>query len=239
MSLCFKMARRLCLLVVVLFLFQIGASLAVEKDTPQGEKFSGVDFKDGLLKVSVEKQSFKEVMDKVAKKAGIKILIDNPVDEDLTISFDYLPLEKGLKQLLKDKNYAFKYRPEEDDDIKNSSSLINVFVLPKSEGLHGDDRQAMNMNEIQDKIKERIDEALATQGLAISGILQTNQIEEVLRKINEMGGFDKLKNVENEDSQIPATIKKDLVDKINKAMGKIRKTSEGIQVERVGGDDTK
>ncbi len=227
MSLCYKMARRLCLLVVILFLFQMGISLAVENNNiPNDKKFSGVDFKNGLLKVSVEKQSFKEVMDNVAKKAGIKILIDNPVDEDLTISFDYLPLEKGLKQLLKDKNYAFKYRPEEDDDIKNSSSLINVFVLSKSEGLHGDDWQAMNMNEIQDKIKERLDEALATQGFAKSDILQENQnqIEEVLRKINEMGGFDKLENVENENSQIPATVKKDIVDKINKAL-------KGISIE--------
>lgn len=215
---------RLFILVVLLFLFQMGISLAVDSNIPNDKKFSGVDFKDGLLKVSVEKQSFKDIMGEIAKKSGIKILINCPADEELTVSFGYLPLEKGLKQLLKGKNYAFKYRPEEDDDIKNSSSLINVFVLPKSEGLHGDDRQAMNMDEIQDKIKKRLDEAFATQGFAKSGVLQKNQIEEALRKINEMGSLDKLKNVENENSQIPATVKKDIVDKINKVL-------KGVSIE--------
>ncbi len=226
-SLCTIKARGVYILVALFFLFHISISLGAEKDTTKIEKFSGVSFENNLLKVSVKKQSFKEVMDDVAKKSGIKICINCPEEEELTVSFGYLPLEKGIRLLLKDRNYAFKYRPGEVDDIKNSSSLINVFVFPKSEESHIDELQAMNTNETQNKIMERFNEALATQGIPKSGILQENQIEEVLMKIKEMGNFGKLNNVENENPQIPLTVKKDIVDRINK-------TLKGLSIEQKG-----
>lgn len=234
MSLCYKMARRLCLLVVVLFLFQIGASLAVEKDTPQGEKFSGVDFKDGLLKVSVEKQSFKEVMDKVAKKAGIKILIDNPVDEDLTTSFDYLPLEDGLRRLLRGKNYAFEFQSGEGDVSKRSSSLMKVFAFPKLEGLGKDvlpdnALQTVTMNEIQNQVREKMDGVLALQNFSQNDVDLRKRISGAMEKTKEI----------NEIMQGFPHDKEVIMEKIKKAMEKIKKASEGIQVERGGGDDTK
>ena len=115
-----KKAIRLCPLVVLLFLFQMGMSMAVEKYTTKNENFSFVDFKDGLLKVSVERQKFKDIMGEIAKKAEIEIVFNYSGDEEITINFDYLPLEKGLRQLLREKNYAFKYQAGEDNDSKNS-----------------------------------------------------------------------------------------------------------------------
>ena len=188
MSLCYKMARRLCLLVVILFLFQVGESLAVEKKTLQSEKLSGVDFKDGLLKVSVENQRFKEVMDDVAKKAGIKILIYYPVDEKLSVSFDYIPLEKGLRRLLREKNYAFTYQSGEGDVSKSSAGLMKVFVFSKLEGL-GVDRQAMDMDEIQNQIREKLDEALVLQNLPQRGVDIEKQFRQAMDEIKKTGIF--------------------------------------------------
>lgn len=121
--LCFKKVCILCILWVLLFSCQIGGSLAAEKDVPKSEEFSVIDFKNGLLKVSVRKQDFKKVMDEISKKAEMKILIKYPAEEKLTIGFDYLPLEKGLEKLLKRKNYAF-YRSLEDQQPARLTCVI-------------------------------------------------------------------------------------------------------------------
>jgi hypothetical protein len=81
--------------------------LAIDKDVPKSEGFSVIDFKNGLLKVSVKEQRFTKIMDEISKRAEMEIIINYPADEKLTIGFDYLPLEKGLKKLLRNKNYAF------------------------------------------------------------------------------------------------------------------------------------
>ncbi len=101
--LCYKKACTLCVLCLLLFLCQTGDSLATDKDVPQSEGFSVIDFKNGLLKVSVKEQRFTEVMNEISKKAEMEIIINYPADEKLTIGFDYLPLEKGLKNSKKEK----------------------------------------------------------------------------------------------------------------------------------------
>ncbi len=196
----YNRASIFCLLVIVLFSFHKGVSSAGEKDTPPGKEFSGVGFKDGLLKVSVRDQSLKKVMEEIAEKAEIKILIKYPGDEELTISFDYLPLEKGLKRLLKDKNYAFKYQTGEGNDSTNSTSLMKVFVLSKSEeetvaksegldknGYPDNARQVMAMNELQNQIRAKLDEVLVLQNLPQDRVGQREQINKVMEKIRETG----------------------------------------------------
>jgi hypothetical protein len=123
------------LLVLVLFSLQMGVSSGGEKVTPPAKDFSGIDFRDGLLRVSVENQKFREVMHEVAQKTGIRIVINDPADEDLTIDFDYLPLEKGLRQLLRGRNYVFIYRSGGSIDFMQSSDrLAKVLIFPKSGG---------------------------------------------------------------------------------------------------------
>jgi len=109
----------------------MSVSSAGEKGTLPAKDFSGIDFRDGLLRVSVENQKFQKVMDEVAQKAGIEIVINGLADEDLTIHFDYLPLENGLKRLLSGRNYVFFYRSVE---ASQPPRLTQVLVLPKTEG---------------------------------------------------------------------------------------------------------
>jgi len=199
---------RLLILVVLLSLFQMGISLAVDNEIPNAKKFPGIDFKNGLLKVSVKKQKLKDIMDEIAKKAEIKILISGSADEELTTSFDYLPLDKGLRLLLKDKNYVFKYRPEENDKIKNSSSLINVFVLQKSEVLHGDGLQPMNMNEMKNQIREKLD------GLALQNISQNDvDLKKLISKARK-----KTKGINKIMQGLHHNYKAVIIDKVNKAL---------------------
>ncbi len=197
-SLYSKKAGRLCLLVALLFLFQMGISIAAEKD----EKLSGIYYKDGLLKVSVERQKFKDIMDEIAEKAEIKIIFDYPGEEEITTSFNYLPLEKGLRLLLKDKNYAFKYQTEEDNALKNSTSLMKVFVISKSgevtvaksEGLDNNGypdnaRQTIATNELQDQIRGNLDEVLALYSYPQSGVDVAKQFREAMDEIKEREGI--------------------------------------------------
>jgi hypothetical protein len=82
---------------------------------------------DGLLKVSVTNQSFKAVLDDVAEKAGIKITTKYLSDETITITFDYRPLEEGIKTLVAGKSHIFFYAP---GNSPNSDRLSHVLILP-------------------------------------------------------------------------------------------------------------
>ena len=151
------------ILVSVMFLFHTGVSLAGEKDTSPGKEFSGVEFKNGLLKVSIDKQSFKKVMSEIAKKAEIKILVYFAAEEELTIDFDYLPLEKGLIKLLKGRNYAF-CRSREDHQ---PDRVTSVMVFNREEGVFVAMNDEMRQNlslKIGEDLRRQIDEAANVEG---------------------------------------------------------------------------
>ncbi len=172
----------------------------------QGEEISRSDvvFKDGLLKVSVENQSFKEVVDDVAKKAGIKILTNYPDDEKISISFDYLPLEKGIRRLLKEKNYAFKYHTEEGNELENAASLMEVFVFSRSEGKHlsefeilvqSDASQTLDTYELQNQLREKLDAALVQQNIPQNSSDITKQLRDAMDEVE-------IKNIADIEGQI-------------------------------------
>jgi len=228
-----------------LFSFQTGVLSAGERDTPQGEDFSGVDFRKGLLKVSVENQKFQEVMDEVAQKAGIRIIINDHADEDLTIDFGYLPLEKGLKRLLRGKSYVLIHRSGEGVDPIQSSRLMKVWVLPKSWGATmaglgeiAENRTADHARQtvaIKKKMlsqdQKRLDEVL--QGFSQYGIDLEKQFYDALEKIQEMDIFGEIRKIEDSVFQ---GLPQGEVD----AMKKIYDALEGIQdMEKVIMDSAK
>jgi hypothetical protein len=114
--------------VIVIFSFQVGDSSANEKKAPLEENFLRVEFKNGLLKVSVDNQPFKKVLGEVAEKTGIAIVMKAPVNKNLTINFDYLPLEKAFRQILRGSNCVFIYRSERTQD---QAPLLQVLIFPK------------------------------------------------------------------------------------------------------------
>jgi hypothetical protein len=116
----------------MLLSFLAGISLAAEKDAQRSENLSGIDYKNGLLHVSVKNQKLITVIEDVVKKTGVQIVIKSGDDEELTIEFDYLPLEKGIKRLLKGKNSVFIYSSKE---AGHPAILSKVLVFPKSGGI--------------------------------------------------------------------------------------------------------
>jgi hypothetical protein len=187
------------LLALCLLCLLIGFSSAGEKDTSPDKRFSGVHFRDGHLRVSVENQKFQEVMHEVGKKAGIRIVINDTTDKDLTIDFDYLPLEKGLKRLLREKNYVFIYHSMGGADLTQSFRLVKVLTFPKSGGWTvtglreiaekrsaDSAEQTVAMKEMLNPDREMLDEFL--KHFSQKGINLEAQIHSALEKLRIEGG---------------------------------------------------
>jgi hypothetical protein len=115
--------------VIMLLSFLAGISLAAKGNAKRSENFAGVDYKKGLLRISVKNQKLIKVIDEVSKKTGVQIAINRLDDAVLTIEFDYLPLERSLKRLLKDKNSVFIYSSKETE---HPAKLVKILVFPKS-----------------------------------------------------------------------------------------------------------
>jgi type II secretory pathway component HofQ len=64
------------------------------------------DARRGLLKVSAKHKPFRRVMGAVAEESGMDIFIHGSVQGELTVEFDYVPLERALKVLLKGKSFV-------------------------------------------------------------------------------------------------------------------------------------
>lgn len=226
---------RVCwLLALCLLCLLIGVSSAGEKDTPPGKDFSGVDFRDGLLRVSVENRKFHRVMDEVAREAGVKIVINDTTDKDLTIDFDYLPLEKGLKRLLRGKNYVFIYRSMGGADLTQSFRLVKVLTFPKSGGWtvtglreiaehRSADRaeQTVAMKEmLNPDQEERLEEVLTN--FSSKGIYLGAQLYSGLQKLREMGVSREMTKLEDDILQAFPQGRGELIEKINEALEKLR-----------------
>ena len=67
------------------------------KESPSEGSMPVIIYKDGLLKVPVKNKYFKTVMDEVTLKNGVKTFINSPLNNETSVSFDYLPLEEGYR----------------------------------------------------------------------------------------------------------------------------------------------
>jgi len=135
--------RMLCFFVVISVALQLGLSAPTKSEEILQPDLSGIDFKDGRLSVSIISQPFKKVMGEISKKSGRRIVIKDDTDVKLTANFDYLPLEAGLRRLLKGKNYVFFYS---SDQMHRNSMLTQVLVLPRSGSLKVE-RTAIDAND--------------------------------------------------------------------------------------------
>ncbi len=209
-----KKAVTFCLILTcVIFLFHAHVSLAKEKDTSPSKKFSGVDYKNGLLKVSVDKQSFRKVMNEIAKKAEIKVFIYFAAEEEMTLDFDYLPLEKGIKVLLREKNYAFC----RSGDDEQSGRLTSVMVFNRKEGASvaiRDEIMTLDQQQILDEILQK---------LSLSSGNLRKQIDEAMEKAKTMNineEMTKLKDALAQGGIEPGTID---TEKISAVLEKVQK----------------
>lgn len=195
---------------VAVSLMLTGILPAVEKDTALKTGFSGIDFSNGLLKVSVEKQPFQDVIKEVAEKTGIHIVISSPIDEEMTVSFDYLPIEDAIKQLLIGKSHVFFYSGK----AGHKAALSQVLVLPESteDTSPAFARTAGKQTAGQAKLKEETNRRLKIDREKLDRFLQNistdddevrNKFYDALEQLQNTKGFEEMqsraKELENYD----------------------------------------
>jgi hypothetical protein len=90
-----------------------------------------VTLKDGRLSVRLRNRSLGSLIDEISTKAGVPIVISDEVGAQLvSVSFQNLPLDEGLRQILSKQDAFFFYGVDEQEP----SSLKVVWVYPKGQG---------------------------------------------------------------------------------------------------------
>ena len=118
-----------------MFLLQLLAFITISSTTllhaeeTSPSKIVSYDKANDQLNVSAETVSLKRVLGKIAMKSGIEVLFDDKADEPLSINMQSVPLEHGIKQILKGRNYLLRYDRNEKDELL----LIGAMILPAGE----------------------------------------------------------------------------------------------------------
>jgi hypothetical protein len=197
---------------------------------------SGVDLKDGLLKISVEKEPFQEVLNNIALKTGIKFTMISIADEEISMNSDYVPLEKGLQNLLAGRSFILFYQSDESD---LPARLTEVWILPEAE-----EKAVVSSNEavwkksdktaeqsIEQKDEVRVDSKKIVdilKGSALGDEDIKGKFYEALQGMRESEGFKELEQSEDEASRT------DLTKDLSYALGErnsenLKKTIESMR----------
>jgi hypothetical protein len=96
---------------------------------------------EGLLTVQVVDAPLEEVLRAVARESGVTISLETPVPGKRTDSFRALPLDEGLRRLLRGANFTFFYgvygRTAPDGGGSSEATLrqVRVFAVPGNAAL--------------------------------------------------------------------------------------------------------
>ena len=88
-----------------------------------------VEYNRGLLTLSVENVNLKHVLTAVTEETGISVWYLRDFEKPITTEFNDLPLQQGLRRILRGMNYAFLYSPSTGK--KRGEVPSGVFVLSK------------------------------------------------------------------------------------------------------------
>ena len=124
------MLRFINLLYIIPFLFIPVFSVSGNIKTVGSS--SVIQVNDNLLTVKVRDIPLKKVLMEIAKQKHIKIVFFASADDTLITNFSSLPMEKGLKKLLRNYNYVFTYGTEQSKGGEHE--IRKVVVLSNGGG---------------------------------------------------------------------------------------------------------
>jgi hypothetical protein len=88
-----------------------------------------VEYNRGFLTLSVENVNLKHALTAVAEETGISVWYLRDFEKPITTEFNDLPLQQGLRRILRGMNYALIYSPSTEK--KRGEVLAGVYVLSK------------------------------------------------------------------------------------------------------------
>ncbi len=187
--------QRIFLVMVAVFVFhQAGTLPAEEREKAQEEGFSGVHFREGRLRVAVENQKFRDLMEEVSIETGIRIVVDKSDETNVTVRFDYLPLEEGLKKLVSGRNHILVYSSEAPS---GTVRVKQVYVLSGTKGKMaaqnkaienesiygtGPNQTGITLRNVDQKSLEELLQALSQSGTDVS-----DEIMEEIKGLEKLG----------------------------------------------------
>lgn len=116
---------------IILFLFIPVFSADASANNKTVDTSSVIQVEDNLLTVKVRDIPLKKVLMAIAKQKHIKFDFYASAEDPLITNFSSLPLEKGLKRLLRNYSYAFTYGSEKS---KGGAHEIRKVVILSNGG---------------------------------------------------------------------------------------------------------
>jgi hypothetical protein len=117
--------------MLLVFAAALASAHAAQPDTGQGSKGGGISFRDGNLSVSVANVSRVDLLNRIGREAGFKVIVVGDVRPDTrSWSFADLPLRKALKRLLADTNAIVA----EGSNSDPAQPISSIYLLGSGSG---------------------------------------------------------------------------------------------------------
>jgi hypothetical protein len=92
--------------------------------------------KDGFLSISLKDADLEAVLKDIARQSGITITSNAPIKDKVTLQFENMALEQGLKRILKNHNYFFTYLKNNDGDNEKEEFILDGVILSTTSTLN-------------------------------------------------------------------------------------------------------
>ncbi|MEK6558942.1 MAG: hypothetical protein AABZ43_02260, partial [Planctomycetota bacterium] len=97
----------LCVTIVSLHVSTFNSRQVLYAD----EEILDIKFNNGQLSVKLKNAPLEKVLKEIMSQSGARIWLNDTVDMNITLEFQNIYIEDGVRKILKDKNYAFVYTP--------------------------------------------------------------------------------------------------------------------------------
>ena len=158
-----------CIAVALLCLVSIVQAEDVPKatktQTQQSRRALSVQFDNDLLTVKAEDVPLQEVLQEIARQSGLSVEGSGLLEDNITIQFDRLALEEGLRRILRRYSIAMVYvqkAPEGTQPVVLQLESLRIAVKEGEESLAK--RSVVDSNSRKGGLKQLPEYPLSTGG---------------------------------------------------------------------------
>jgi hypothetical protein len=148
----------------------LAANSGLPAQPPQtSDEKAAVAFKNGRLSANIQDRSLERVADEFSRKTGVRVILDSELlRESVSIQFQSLSVEEGLRQLFRKHDAFFFYGVGKDE----SSALKVVWVYPKGRGRSVEPIPSEKWASTEELYRMLSDPDPKVRGRAFQGILE-------------------------------------------------------------------
>ena len=126
----------LCLTVILILLGNTAQAEDVLKTTEAkirpSQSALSIQFANDLVTVKVHDVPLKELLEEIARQSGLSIVRSGSLDDRITIQFDELPFDEGLRLILRHHSFALAYAQQTSGE-RHSSVPRKLWIFSKAE----------------------------------------------------------------------------------------------------------